>query len=243
MANKSISMSKVRQIMKLHVQGMGKKRIAQRLCVSKNTVKTYIEALHKLLTPWSELEKLSDFELNQRLHPPEQVVVEMRVKQLFDFFPEMEKQLRKRGMTVARQFREFKALHPESLGETSFYKYYNQWKKKVNPVMHIEHKVGDKMYVDFAGATLPYVDTDTGEVKQSQVFVAVLGWSQYAYVEAMQSQTVEDFITACENALYYFKGVPLAIVPDNLKSAVFKANKYEPELNENFRSFCRLPLF
>jgi transposase len=238
MANKPISMSKVRQIMKLHVQGMGKKRIAQRLCVSKNTVKAYIEALHKLLIPWNELQKLSDFELNQKLHPPEQVAVETRIKQLFDFFPEMDKQLRKRGMTVARQFREFKTLHPDSLGETAFYKYYNQWKKQVNPVMHIEHKVGDKMYVDFAGATLPFVDTDTGEVKQSQVFVAVLGWSQYAYVEAMQSQTVEDFIMACENALHYFKGVPLAIVPDNLKSAVFKANKYEPELNENFRAFA-----
>lgn len=120
----------------------------------------------------------------------------------------METQLRKRGMTASKQYREFKALHPETYGETSFYFYYNKWKKKINPSMHIEHKVGDKIYVDYAGATLPYVDADTGEIKQAQVFVAILGWSQYAYVEAMPSQTAEDFIAACENALCYFKGVP-----------------------------------
>ena len=104
--------------------------------------------------------------------------------------------------------------------------------------MHIEHKVGDKMYVDFAGATLPYVDTESGELRKSQVFVAILGWSQYTYVEAMHDQSAEEFISACENALHYFKGVPLAIVPDNLKSAVFKASRYEPELNENFNAFA-----
>lgn len=104
--------------------------------------------------------------------------------------------------------------------------------------MHIEHKVGDKMYVDFAGVTLAYVDEDTGEIKQAQVFVANLGWSQYAYVEAMKNQTIEEFIAGCENALRYFKGVPLAIVPDNLKSAVFKASRYEPTLNVNFKAFA-----
>jgi transposase len=104
--------------------------------------------------------------------------------------------------------------------------------------MHIEHKVGDKMYVDYAGATLPYVDTNTGEIKNAQIFVAILGWSQYAYVEAMASQTIEEFITACENALRFFNGVPLALVPDNLKSAVHKASSYEPTVNENFKTFA-----
>jgi transposase len=150
----------------------------------------------------------------------------------------MAAQLRRRGMTVSLQFQEFKKLHPGSYGETSFYFYYNQWRKKVNPTMHIEHKVGDKMYVDYAGATLPYVDIHTGEIKQAQVFVAILGWSQYAYVEAMASQTIEDFIAATQHAIHYFKGVPLAVVPDNLKSAVIKASKYEPTLNENFKAFA-----
>lgn len=206
MANKLISMSIVRQIMKFYSRGIGKKKIAQRLGVSKNTVKFYIESLHELLTPWDELLKLSDLELNQRLHPAQETIVNARIKQLYDFFPEMEKQMRRRGMTVLRQFKEFKKKHPEGCAETTFYKYYNKWKKRVYPVMHIEHKVGDMVYVDYAGATLPYVDTDTGEIKKAQVFVAILGWSQYTYVEAMPSQTIEDFIAASENALRYFKG-------------------------------------
>lgn len=89
----------------------------------------------------------------------------------------MEKQLRKRGMTIAMQFRQYKERYPDSLGETSFYFYYQRWKKKVYPAMHIEHKAGDKMYIDFAGGTLPYVDTDTGEIRDAQVFIAILGWS------------------------------------------------------------------
>jgi len=171
-------------------------------------------------------------------HPSEEVVLNHRAKQLYDFFPTMEKNLRRRGMTIAKQFKEFKAAHPEAYGETKFYFHYKCWSKKVSPTMHMEHKVGDKMYVDFAGGTLPYVDTETGEIKNAQVFVAILGWSQFAYVEAMRDQTVEEFITACENAMHHFGGVPLAIVPDNLKSAVIRASSYEPIVNENFSAFA-----
>ena len=238
MANKTISMSKVRQIIKLYCQQIGKKKIGERLGMSKHTVKLYIEYFHSLKTTKEELFKLTDFELNKLFHPPKDILLNDRLRQLYEFFPLMEKQLRRRGMTVAIQYKEFKSLHPETYGETSFYYYYNLWRKKVNPTMHIEHKVGDKMYVDFAGATLPYADTETGEIKNAQVFVAILGWSQYAYVEAMQNQTIEEFITACENAMHYFKGVPLAIVPDNLKSAVIKASSYEPTVNENFKAFA-----
>lgn len=238
MANKPISMGKVRQIIKLHSQGISKKSIAKRLSMSKNTVRAYLEAYNRLKTSWEELSHKSDQALNELFHPPQEAVVNEKLKLLLDFFPQMDRELRRRGMTVATQYKRFKEEHPDSFGPTRFYYYYNQWKKRVNPSMHIVHKVGDKMYVDFAGATLPYVDIDTGEIRDAQIFVAILGWSQYTYVEAMRNQTVEEFITACENALRYFKGCPLAIVPDNLKSAVFKANKYEPTLNENFLAFA-----
>ena len=238
MANKAISMSRVRQIIKLYNQGIGKKKIGTRLGMSKNTVKLYIETYYSLKITWDELSRLDDFELNKLFHPPRELILNDKVQQLYDFFPEMEKQLRKRGMTIAMQFRQYKERYPDSLGETSFYFYYQRWKKKVYPAMHIEHKAGDKMYIDFAGGTLPYVDTDTGEIRDAQVFIAILGWSQYVYIEAIPSQAVEDFIAACENALHFFKGVSLAIVPDNLKSAVIKASKHEPVLNENFKSFA-----
>ncbi len=104
--------------------------------------------------------------------------------------------------------------------------------------MHMIHKAGDKMYVDFTGEKLYIVDKETGEIIAVEVFVAILGASQLTYVEATASQKKEDFIMACENALHYFQGVPSAIVPDNLKSAVTKSSKYEPTVNETFADFA-----
>ncbi|MDE3145103.1 MAG: IS21 family transposase, partial [Bacteroidota bacterium] len=133
---------------------------------------------------------------------------------------------------------EYKRNHPDGLGLSQFKHYYAQWKSQVNPTMHMEHKAGDKLYVDFAGDKLSIIDQQTGEIKQVEVFVAILGASQLTYVEAVMTQAKEDFIAACENALHYCGGVPAAIVPDNLKSAVTKSSKYEPTLNETFADFA-----
>jgi transposase len=104
----------------------------------------------------------------------------------------------------------------------------------------MNHKAGDKMFVDYTGQKLSIVDTYTGEIKAVEVFVAILGGSQYTYVEAVESQRVEDFISCCENALHFFEGSPNVIVPDKLKSAVVKTNRYEPKLNENFEAYAIL---
>lgn len=238
MANKSIEMSKVRQIMKLYTQHMGKKKIAERLGISKNTVKQYVDLFIKMKRTWDELSTLTDFELNKLFHPPKPLEPGTKKKLLFDFFPELEKQKRRRGMTLKKQFHVYKELNPDGYNATMFYSYYKLWKKKSDSSLPIEHVIGDKIYVDFAGDTLSYVDVETGEIKEAQVFVSVLGWSLYAYIEAMPNQTVGEFIHGCENALQYFKGSTLAIVPDNLKSAVIKASKYEPIINENFQAFA-----
>jgi transposase len=238
MANKPIIMSKIRQILKLFAKGIGKKKIAGRLSVSKVTVKHYIDFYMTLKTPLSELEKKTDLELSNLFHPPQEKEVGDKLQKLYEFFPDVEKQLRRRGMTLAIQYQVYKKKYPDGYQLTQFYHYYRLWSSKVNPSMPIQHKSGDKMYIDFTGERLPYVDPDTGEIKQAEVFVAILGWSQYSYFEAVPSQRVDDFIGACENALHYFQGAPLGIVPDNLKSAVIKASKYEPEINENFLAFA-----
>src|SRR5690606_23983022 len=121
---------------------------------------------------------------------------------------------------------------------TQFCFHLTKWKARVNPVMHQDHKVGDKLYIDFAGVKLSIVDKETGELIEVEVFVAILGASQLTYVEAVSSQQKEDLIAACENELHYIGGVPAAIVPDNLKAAVTKSNKYEPTLNESFADFA-----
>ncbi len=118
-------MSKVRQIIKIFSQGIGKKKIAQKLAVSKNTVKLYTDTFNKLTTTWDALAKLTDFELNRIFTPvPEQLTTD-RLQQLHAFFPEMDKDLRRRGMTVLKQFRKYKEQHPQGFAETQFYHHYN----------------------------------------------------------------------------------------------------------------------
>lgn len=141
-------------------------------------------------------------------------------------------------MTLLKLWEEYRLQHSTGYAKTGFYHYYRLWKQRAKPSMHIEHKAGEKVFVDFTGQKLNIVDSTTGEIKEVEVFVAVLGASQYTYVEAVESQKVEGFIGCCENALRFFEGSPNIIVPDNLKAAVTKSNKYEPKLNENFEAFA-----
>jgi transposase len=104
--------------------------------------------------------------------------------------------------------------------------------------MHIDHKAGDKMFVDYAGNKLSIVNPKTGKIRPVEVFVAILGASQLTYVEASFSQKSEDWIRSNENAFLYFGGVTQAIVPDNLKSGVVNNNKYEPDINFMFEDFA-----
>jgi hypothetical protein len=103
--------------------------------------------------------------------------------------------------------------------------------------MRMEHKPGDKLFIDFAGTKLHLIDPKTGQKIPVEVFVAVLGYSQLTFCQAVYSQKKDDFLTALANGLTFFGGVPLAIVPDNLKSAVTKASRYEPDINESLADF------
>jgi transposase len=152
-------------------------------------------------------------------NPP---VIDDRLAVLHEYLKQQEKRLRQRGVTLLRLWEEYEKQYPEGFRQTAFYKHYNLWKKRVHPSMHMAHKAGDKMFVDYTGEKLQIVDPESGEVKTMEVFVAILGASQLTYVEAVESQRVEDFISCCENALHFFGGAPNAIVPDNLKSAVIK---------------------
>ena len=238
MANTPIEMSKIRQILRLYSKGIGKKKIAIRVGSSKNTVSAYIGDFIQLRLTVEDALKLSDLELNNLFHPPRIEYPNDRAKALLDFFPEAERLLRRRGVTRMFVYAEYKKQHPNGYCRSQFYELFARWSNKVKPAMHIEHIAGDKTYVDFAGATWPYVCEDTGEILQAQVFVAILGWSQYAYVEALRDQTIPEFIAGCENAFHYFGGTTLALVPDNLKSAVTKTDRYEPTINENFQRFA-----
>ncbi len=238
MANKLADMSKVRKVITLHHQGSSKVFISKYLSLSRNTVKKYI-ALYQLLNlSIEDIHQKSDTELEELFSNSKSQNPSPRLQAVYAFFPYMERELKKTGVTKQLMWEEYYKIHPGGLKSSQFCEHYMRWSKKVNPVMHMNHKAGDKMFVDYAGKTLQVVDESSEEVTEVEFFVAILGASQYTYAEASFSQKKEDFITSTENALHFFKGVPAAIVPDNLKSAVTKSDRYEPAINETFLDFA-----
>ncbi len=231
-------MSKLRQLLRLYSQGESKLNISKLTGLSRNTVKKYIKIFIEKELTIEDISALSDEQLD-KLFDLDYVLYESdRYKQLMELLPEYEKRLKKRNVSRESLWKEYILKYPEGYMIAQFKRYIRKWIRHNNPVMHIEHKVGDKMYIDFTGEKLSIINKTTGEIKTVEVFVSILGSSQYTYVEAVESQSKENFIRACENALYYYGGVPKAIVPDNLKSAVTKSDKYEPTLNEAFEDFA-----
>jgi transposase len=238
MANNPISMSKIRQILRLHSQKRSKLQISQQTGVSRNTIKKYLKEFTQSQLSFAEINELSDKDLEDLFVKPDDKPINPKLEYLHSLFPTMDKELRKKGITRQLLWQDYKNKTPGGVGRSQFNHYFALWKKQVNPTMRIDHKAGDKLYVDFAGDKLQIIDKHTGEIQDVEVFVSILGASQLTYVEAVMSQQKEDFIAACEGALHYYGGVPLAIVPDNLKSAVTKSSKYEPVLNEVFADFA-----
>ncbi|WP_227990569.1 IS21 family transposase [Flavisolibacter ginsenosidimutans] len=232
-------MSKIRHILQLHHQGRSKLQIAAQTGIARNTLKKYLKQFTESKLTFHEISELSDKDLEELFVKPQEQPISEKLQTLFSLFPSIDKELKKKGMTRQLLWEQYKAVHPDGFGVSQFKHYYARWKAQVNPVMRMEHKAGDKLYVDFAGDKLSVVDPVSGEIKAVEVFVAILGASQLTYVEAVASQGKEDFIAACENAIHFCGGVPQAIVPDNLKSAVTKSSKYEPTLNETFLDFAQ----
>ena len=179
MANKTIVMSKLRRLLQLYSQGKSKLFISQYLELSRNTVDKYTLQYRLLDLSLEEIDKLTDTDLDKLFFVQIPEDLSPKLKVLYSFFPYMEKELKKTGVTRQLIWEEYISKYPDGIKKTQFSEHYNRWCKKVNPVMHINHKAGDKMYVDYAGKTLQIVDKESGEVQQVQFFVAILGSRQY----------------------------------------------------------------
>jgi len=231
-------MIKIRQILRLHTQGHSKLKIAMQTGVARNTLKKYLAAFTASGLSFEQINVLSDKDLEDMFVKPEDKPLNEKLQTLFSLFPGIDKELKKKGVTRQMLWQQYRQGNPNGLGLSQFKQYYAQWKAQVNPTMHMEHKAGDKMYIDFAGEKLHYTDPQNGQPQPVEVFVGILGASQLTYVEGVMTQQKEDLIAVCENTLHYYQGVPAAIVPDNLKSAVTQSSKYEPTLNETFADFA-----
>lgn len=237
MANKNLELFMVKEIIRLKRNGESNKEISKRLSISRTSVIKYVKQMDMLDISYDELIKKTDEELYAIFSYQKCSDKEERYNRLQNHFPYFDKEIKRVGVSRWTLWCEYKSKNPDCYSYSQFCYHYQQWCNHKQAYMHIDHKAGDKLFVDYAGKKLSIVDKATGEIKELEVFLATLGASQMTYVEASENQRIGNFIKSVENALWYFGGVPRAVVPDNLKSAVTKSNKYEPTLNDRFADF------
>ena len=238
MAGKPKRMGQVKQLIRLYEQGLGKKTIARRLGMSKNTVKTYIQKIEKGELSTGTLLTLDEPVLEGRLlagNPSYKCDKYYTIKDDLDYYS---KELGKTGVTRRLLWEEYLGKHPDGYRYTQFCYHLAQYLLNKNPSMVLHHTPGEKLFIDFAGKTLSYTDRETGEIIQCQVFVACLPYSDYGFAMAVPSQSTENFVYALSCCLKGLGGVPQALVPDNLKAAIVKSNRYEPGINQVLEDFA-----
>ena len=233
MPAKRLSMRKIKEVLRLKWgQGLSNRQIAQACGVARPTVGEYLRRADQAGLRWPLPATLSDTQLEQQLFPPPpNLPAETRG---IPDWSVTQRELKGKGVTLFLLWQEYRAAHPDGYQYSWYCDQYRAWRGKIDVVMRQDHRAGEKLFVDYAGQTASIIDRTTGEVRQAQIFVAVLGASNYTYAEATWSQNLPDWIGSHVRAFRYLGGVPELVVPDNLRSGVKRAHRYEPDINPTY---------
>ena len=232
MSRERLPMRKIHDVLRLHAGGLSKRQIAASLNIGRTAVGDYINRATRAGLIWPPGEDQPEAELERLLFPPSPSA-SPDLRPLPDW-PALHGELKRPGVTLSLLWEEYRAVHRDGYGYSRFCDLYRTWKGKLAPTMRQTHVGGEKMFVDYAGATMEVIDGLTGEIRTAQIFVATLGASSYTYAEATWTQALPNWIGSHTRAFTYFGGVPRQVVPDNLKSGVIKACLYDPEINRTY---------
>ncbi|HLE80376.1 MAG TPA: IS21 family transposase [Dehalococcoidia bacterium] len=234
MSQERLSMRKISEVLRLKwTCGLSNRAVARSCRISHSTVSEYLVRAEQAGLRWPLPEDLDEDGLYRLLFPEKVQAAERLAKPLPDW-EQVRKELKKRSVTLRLLWEEYREGHPDGYGYSQYCELYRQYVKKLDPPMRQNHKAGEKLFVDYAGDTIPITNPETGEVWQAQIFVAVQGASSYTYAEAQASQELPNWIGGHVRALAYFGGVTQVIVPDNLKQGVKSPCWYDPDLNQTY---------
>ena len=237
-----LSMRTIREVLRLKYDGRLTHREIARSCgIAASTVVNYLTRASQAGVSWPLVPELSEQDLEARLFHRPITDLTSRPRPLPDYAA-VEEELRRHArlnLTLDLLWREYKEQHPDGYQYTQFVAHYHRWRQHRDVCLRQTHRYGEKLFVDYAGQTVPVHDQPTDERRPAQIFVAVWGASNYTYAEATWTQTLPDWIGAHVRAFTYFGGVPQIVVPDNLRSGVTKACRYEPELNPTYADLAR----
>jgi transposase len=237
MAAERLTMRQIREVLRLKWElGYSDRRASSASGVSRPAIQSYVARATAAGLRWPLPPELDDPALEQLLFPLPSVTGPS-TRPLPDFV-EMHQELRRKGVTLALLWEEYKATHADGLQYSQYCEHYRRWAARIQPSMRQVHRAGERCFVDYAGQTVEVIDPRTGEIRTAQVFVAVLGASHYCFAEATWTQALPDWIGSHVRAFRYFGGVTELLVSDNLASGVTRAHRYEPILNPTYREMA-----
>ena len=231
------SMRKIREILRLKFEAqLSHQRIAAAIGVSKGAVTKYVQRASALGLSWPLPETLDDATLEAQLFP----TTPAPAHYIEPDYAQVHQELKRKGVTLQLLWEEYSAAHPgQSYRYSQFCALYRDFQRRLKRSMRQIHRAGDKLFIDYSGATAAVIDGRTGEIRSAQIFVSVLGASQYVYAEATWTQQLPDWIASHVRALAFYGAVPNLLVPDNLRSAIKHACRYEPESTSTYADMAR----
>jgi transposase len=233
MSSETISMRKLKEILRLRYgSNLSVQQIASSLKLAKSTVSKYLSLAKAADIKWPLPTDTDEADLRVAIFVKNSPTRTQYVKPDFAY---IHNELKRKGVTLQLLWEEYAAAYPaRAYSYTRLTELYNQWRAQLKVTMRQSHRAGEKMFVDYAGQTVSIIDPQSGVRHSAQIFVAVLGASNYAYAEATWSQTLPDWISSHVRAFNFFGGVTAIVVPDNLRSGVKEACYYEPDLNPTY---------
>lgn len=232
-------MRKIKEVLRLYSRGLTQRQIARSCSIGQSTVSEYLKAAEAAGLGWSEVVDWDETRLAVALIRKAPVRSKPDHRPAPDFAAIRAELGQHKHLTRQLLWEEYRATHPDGYGYSRFCELYQRWRRKQEVVLRQEHRAGEKLFVDYAGQTVAVEDPVSGEIREAQLFVAVLGASNYTYAEATWTQGLGDWIGSHLRAFEFCNGVPEIVVPDNLKSGVTKACRYEPGVNRTYEEMAQ----
>ena len=206
-----LSMRKIQEILRLNAAGLSNRQIAKSINTSPSTVSVILSQAQKAGLSWPLPEGVGEPELEAMLYPKP----ENREQRPMPDLEKIHRELKQKGVTLQLLWEEYIDQYPDGYRYSYFCELYYNWRMKLDQPLRMSHKAGEKVFVDYAGQTVPIVDMETGETSPAYIFIAVLGASNYTFAWGVESCELENWILLHSLAFEYFNGVPEIVVPDN----------------------------
>ncbi|MGC9976188.1 MAG: IS21 family transposase [Syntrophales bacterium] len=231
-------MRKIKEVLRLNWENnLSARQIARSCDIARSTVQDYLNRAQIAGLTWPLPEELDDTALEHLLYPPACCV--SAGKKPLPLMEDIHRDLKKKGVTLSLLWYEYRQAHPDGYKYSQFCYLYHRWADKLDVCLRQTYRAGEKLFVDYAGQTMPVTDPITGETRDAYLFVATLGASSYTYIEAGFAQDLPSWISSHVRAFAHFGGVAEITIPDNLRVGVAKPCRYEPDINPTYLDMSR----